>query len=278
MRTQPSSLADFLEQPRKRMISHQERELQILAETAGIDRPNITNFQDSPFRNTHQTRRRRFSKVQVVIGSNASSLREPNSLQIIKDQPKDPPEAHQTNHEALSYLEEDSSKGFNTFDSENEVRSPEEANNNFVEAEDTTNAVLNSKKRNISLHWSLPLNWRKRRLRPIQKAATRRNLRFQAKPRDIDLDCSERPPPLSPQISIAASENEPTESNLSTQRSKTHPEAPAIVLNMSSQPEDHQISDLDSSPAPMSKYFPLTDECYHYQSKGDLPWDNQKYV
>jgi len=47
---------------------------------------------------------------------------------------------------------------------------------------------------------------------------------------------------------------------------------------MSRQPEeDHQMGTVDSSPAPESKIFPLTDECYHYQRRGDLPWDLQKY-
>ncbi|TVY54548.1 Trimethylguanosine synthase [Lachnellula cervina] len=47
---------------------------------------------------------------------------------------------------------------------------------------------------------------------------------------------------------------------------------------MARQPEeDCNMSGVDSSPAPESKSFNLTDNCHHYQRRADVPWDIQKY-
>ncbi len=45
--------------------------------------------------------------------------------------------------------------------------------------------------------------------------------------------------------------------------------------------KDHMMADdeeqNDQQQNPQSDQFPLTDECHHYESVGEVPWDIQKY-
>ncbi len=68
-------------------------------ETAGIDRPDITSFEGSTVRTTRQASAGqtpesppRSSKVQVIIESDASLLRNQSSLQATSRKLKEPPD------------------------------------------------------------------------------------------------------------------------------------------------------------------------------------------
>jgi hypothetical protein len=154
MRIRSSSLANILEQPRKRRISHQQREIELLLETAGFDRPDTTNFEGSTFK---RTRRRaaelpsKSSRVQVIIRSNEPRLRA-SRPQTINYQPKKPLDINKSKWEDVDFAEEDNSRKPETRDSSTQTPEEEDKDNNSVEANAIANPVPSSKKRNEALH------------------------------------------------------------------------------------------------------------------------------
>jgi hypothetical protein len=76
MRTRSSSSAEFLEERDKKRSERKERELQNLLNAAGVDRPDISAFTDSPVTTRLQSKgRARSQLVEVVLYSPAEPQR-----------------------------------------------------------------------------------------------------------------------------------------------------------------------------------------------------------
>lgn len=185
MRTRSSSFAQILEQ-RKRKAQRQQRELELLLETAGIDRPNITDFEVSTSRRTRRASASqtpesppRSSKVQVVIKSDASLLRKHSHLQTTSRKLKEPPDK-KVKSKGVDPFKEAKSSATATSDVDPSESAENQAKSSTSEVFARTNQL--SKKPGTLLHWSLPSDLRKRQqLNLVRKTTSQDNLKRTSK-------------------------------------------------------------------------------------------------
>jgi hypothetical protein len=169
---------------RKRKAQRQQRELELLLETAGIDRPNITDFEDSTARRTPRASASQTpespsppgsSQVQVIITSNASLLRNHTHPQITIRKLKEPPDKA-FKSKGVDPSEENKSSATATGDVDPSESAGSQADSSASEV--FARSKLLSKKPGSFLHWSLPSGLRKRQqLNPVRKTTNQDNLK-----------------------------------------------------------------------------------------------------
>lgn len=330
MTTQSSSHANFLEQPRKRKISHQEREIELLLEAAGLDRPEITDIEDPVAKRTrtasqNSALRSKSSSIQVIIRSNEPHIRRsdhPQAVAGIEIRKRGDVDTSKQDHSKIPV----------TYDS---TQTPELTESNSINFDTiaSPSSTSKSKKRKKVKHWSFPINWQKKRQpRYAREAITPKPFRRKAKLKGVLLghqskiktksrggestrriiqalsknsqrSCSRTLCSSDHDLSRVAEASQEHHQQIHTLFSEPLPkdpipageepsaipifnlspsaaiQPPTEVPNMARQPEeDCNMSGVDSSPAPESKSFNLTDNCHHYQRRADVPWDIQKYV